>query len=97
MRVAVAGHATQVGPVINLSRLGLEFRGFFMAIAARNRYVSAGEYKPRFFMPGQAEGGRLVALEAMTAIAGIEVRSSRKLRTMLVGVTVSAMLELDLK
>ena len=45
----------------------------------------------------KAESRRFVALKIVAAVAGIEVRSRRKLRGMLVGVTVGAALELNLE
>src|SRR5438874_1772196 len=49
----------------------------------------------RLLMLGEAERRRLVSLQIVTAVAGVEVRGGRKLPLVLVGVAVGAALELD--
>lgn len=51
----------------------------------------------RFLVLGQSEGGRLVSLEIVTAIAGIKVGRSRKLARVPVGVTIRATREFHLE
>jgi len=59
--------------------------------------VATGEYEARLLVFGQAERRRLVSLQIVAAIAGIEVWRRRKLSCMLVAVAISAAFELDLK
>ena len=59
--------------------------------------MPTGQHKVSFLMLCQAERRRLIRLQVVAAVAGIKVRSRRKLSLMLVGVTVSAVLELYLE
>jgi len=97
MRIVVATRAIQSLPVINSRRLRLELGGLLMTFGAWNRHMPTGQHKVSFLMLGQAERRRLIRLQIVAAVAGIKVRSRRKLSLMLVGMTVSAALELDLE
>jgi len=91
----VAARATQVLPVIDSRGLGLEIPRLLVAVSARSRQVAAGQGKMRFLVSRQSERGRLIGLESVAAVAGVEIRSSRKLPRMPVGMAVSAARELD--
>lgn len=93
VRVSVATGAGQILPMIDRGRFGLELRGFFVTIAARNREVSVGERKVSFFMSSQRERRWLVGFEIVAAVASVEIRRSRELPGMLVAVAVGAVLE----
>ncbi len=93
----MAGHTSKALPMIDLGWPGLKLDRLFVAIAARNCHVSSSQDKASFFVPGQTERGRLIAVEVMTSIAGIKVWSSGKLGAMLVGVAIRAVLKLDLE
>ena len=95
--IIVAVGATQILPVINDCRLGVELRGFLMTFGTRDRNMPAGERKMRLLVLGQAERGWLVSLESMAAIASVEVRCRGKLPRMLIGVAIGAALELNLE
>ena len=66
-----------------------------MTVGTRNRDVPARQNKVRLLVFRKAESRRLVPLKIVAAVASVEVRSRRKLRRMLVGVTVGAALELN--
>ena len=95
MRIIVTTGAVQALPVVNHRRLWLELRRFLVTVGAGDCNVPPGEHKARCFVFGEREGGRLVSLEIVTAIAGIEVRPSHKLPGMLIGVAIGAAIEFD--
>ena len=95
--IIVATGATQILPVINDCRLGVELRGFLVTFGTRDRNMPAGEREMRLLVLGQAERGWLVSLESVAAIASVEVRCRGKLPRMLVGVAIGAALELNLE
>ena len=97
VRIVVATGAVQSLPVVNHCRLRLELRRFLVTVGAGNRNVPAREHEVRLLVLGQAERGRLVSLEIVAAVAGVEVGRRDKLPGMPVGVTVDATLELDLE
>lgn len=97
VRIVVATRASERLPVINSRRLRLELGRLLMAFGARNRHMPTAQHKVSFLMFGQAKRRRLIRLQIVAAVAGIKVRSRRKLSLMLVGMTVSAALELDLE
>jgi len=87
--------AVQALPVVNHRRLRLKLRRFLVTVGAGDCNVPAGEHKVRCFMFGEREGRRLISLEIVTAIAGIEVRRSYKLPSMPIGMAIGAALELN--
>lgn len=93
MGIGVATGAVQTVPVVNDRWLRAELRGFLVAIGAGHRKVSAGEHEASFLVLRQRECRRLVSLEIMAAIAGIEIGRGGKLRGMSVGVAVCAAIE----
>lgn len=95
--IGMATGAAQVLPVIDHAGVGLKVFRLFVAVTARNRYVSARKREMRFFVPGQRKRGRLVALEIVAAIAGVEIGGGRELRSVFITVAVGATLELDLE
>jgi len=97
MRVGMAAGAVQILPVVDCGWLGLELGRFFVAVAAGNRDVPAGEDEPRLFMLRQTESGGFVSLEGVAAIAGVEIRRGGKLAGVTVQVAVRAVGELDLE
>ena len=95
VRVRMATGAGEILPAIDCGRLWRELRGLFMAVSARNREVSVGEHKVGFFMTGQGERRRLVAVKIVATLAGVEIRRSRELPGMLIAVAVGAAFEFD--
>ena len=95
--IIVATGATQIFPVINDCRLGVELRRFLVTFGTCDRNMPAGEREMRLLVLGQAERGWLVSLESMAAIASVKVRCRGKLPRMLVGVAIGAALELNLE
>ncbi len=80
VRIGVATGAAQLSPVIDHRRLRLELRRLFVAVGTRNRYVSSGENEVRFLMFSQCKSGRLVSLQVVAAVTGVEVGRRGKLR-----------------
>ncbi len=95
MRVLVATAAVQVCPVIDHSRLRLELRRFLMTFRAGRRHVATGQREAGVFVLGQGKRRWLVTFEIVAAVAGVEVRSRRKLPGMLIGVAVNAAIKFD--
>jgi len=95
MRVGVTTGAIQVFPVIDHGWLGLELGRFLMAIGARHSHVTARQNKPGLLMPGQRKGRRLVSIQGVALIAGIEIRRGRELRSVLIGVAIGAAIKFD--
>lgn len=95
MRVVVATGAIQILPVIDGGGLGLKFRGLLVAVGARRRHVAASQRKVRFLVPRQGKRGRLIGLESVAAVAGVEIGSGRELPAMAIAVAVSAAREFD--
>ena len=94
--ILVATGAVQRFPVINDVGLGLELGGFLVAIGAGYGDVAARQHKARLLVLDQVEGGRLVSLEIVALVAGIEVGRRRELAGMTVGMAVRADVKLDL-
>lgn len=97
VRIGVATDAVQIVPVIDHGRLGVELGRVLVAIRARHGNVAARQHEACLLVFGQAECRRLVRLQIVAAIAGVEIWRRGKLPCMLVGVTVGAALELDLE
>ena len=95
MYIFVATGAVQILPTIDRGRLRLEFSRLLVAIGARHRNVSPGENKASLFVVSQSEGRRLVSLQIVATIAGIEVRRADELACVLIGMTIRAFVELD--
>lgn len=81
--------AIQVLPVIN-EIFRLELRRFLVAIGARHREVPTGQRKMSLLMLGECKGGRLVSLQVVAFIAGIEIWGGGKLTGMAVLVAIGA-------
>lgn len=81
-------------PAVDLG-LGLELIRFLVAIAARCGNVCAGQDEPRLFVLGEGEGGGLVAIYGVAAIASVEIRRGDELTAVLVGVAVGAVVKFD--
>lgn len=96
MRVRVATRATQALPVVD-HRRRLELTRLFVAIAARHRDVTACQDEPRLLVLRKCESGRLISVESVAALAGVEVGRSRELPGMAITVAVRAMRECDLE
>ena len=79
VRVVVATGAIQIAPVIDGGGLGLEFRGLLVAVGARRRQVTSSQRKVRFLVPRQGKRGRLIGLESVAAVAGVEIGSGCEL------------------
>lgn len=97
VRIDVAARAIQIFPVIDHGGLGLELRGLLVAVGTRNRNMPAGEDKAGLLMLREAECRGLVALESVATITCVKVRGRGELLRMLVGMTIGAVLELDLE
>jgi|SRR5579863_1815821 len=97
VRIGVATRAVKIAPVIEGRGFGFEVGGFLVAVGAWDGDVTASQNEPGLFVPGDAEGRRLVALEVVAAIAGIEIWSSGKLSAVPVGVAVGARRKFDLE
>ena len=97
VRIGVAAGAIQICPVVNDCRLRLEFLRLLVTVGTRNGNVPPSQNEFRLFMFGQRERGRLISLEVMTAVAGIEVRSGGELPGVPVAMTIRALRKLDLK
>ena len=97
VRITVATAATQILPVINDRRLRPELRGLLVTISTRDRDVPTRQYEVRLFVLSQTKRGRLVSLERMAAVAGVEVGRRHKLPRMIVGMAVGAAFEFDLE
>ena len=95
--IIVATGATQVLPVVNDCRLGLELRRLLVTFGTRDRNMPAGEREMRLLVLGQGERGWLVSLERMAAIASVEVRCRGKLPRMLIGMAIGAVREFNLE
>ena len=93
--VLVATGTVQALPVINHIRFGLELGRFLVAIRARHCNMAAGQHKTSLLVLGQGKRRGLVSLEIMTLVAGVEIRSRRKLAGMAVLVAVGANVKLD--
>lgn len=95
MRIVVATGAIQILPVIDGGRFGLKFSRLLVAVSARRRHVATSQRKMRFLVPRQGKRGRLIALECVAAVAGVEIGSGRELPGMTIAVAVGALRELD--
>lgn len=65
-----------------------------MALRARDGNVTARQNEMCFFVLRQCEGRRLVALEIVAAVAGVEVRCGHKLPGVPIAVAIGAFVEL---
>ena len=65
-----------------------------MAVGAGHRDVPACQREPGLLVFGQGEGGRLVSVQIMAAVASIEIWGSGKLTGMAVFVAIGAEVEL---
>jgi len=91
--IFVTAGATQALPVIN-EILGLKLGGFLVAIGTDNRDVPARQRKPGLLMLCEGESGRLVPLQIVALIAGIEIRRCNKLTGMAILMTIGAIIKL---
>jgi len=94
VRIVVATLAIQIVPVIPGCRLWLKIRRLFVAIRTRNRDVSARQHEMRLSVLRQRKGGRLVAIDGVTTVAGVEIRRSCELLTMTIRMAIGAALKL---
>ena len=81
----------------NRLRRSFRMRLFFVAIATGNGNVSSSEHKVRFFVTGQGECRRFVALQRVAALAVVEVRSPGELPIVIIFVAIGAARNLILK
>lgn len=95
MRIVVATRAIQILPVIDGRWLGLKLCRLLVAVGARGREVAAGQRKVRFLMSRQSKRRRLIGLESVAPVAGIEIGSGRKLSGVAIAVAISAAREFD--
>lgn len=93
--IVMATGAVQIAPVIHNRRLGLELRRFLVAVGTRNGDVASGECEMSFLVLGQCEGGWLVAIHSMAALASIEIGRRGKLPRVPVAVAICAAIEFD--
>jgi len=94
VRIGVATGAVETLPVVD-RRFRLEFGGLFVAVGAGHGDVPAGQRELRLLVLGQGERRRLVSLEIVALIAGVEVGRRDKLPGVLILVARCALIKLD--
>jgi len=95
--IGVTARTNQILPVIDGGGFWLELGRLLVAVAAWHREVAAGEEEMGLFVPRQRKRRRLVSVEIMAAVAGIEIGSRSKLPGMPIAVAIRTPLKFDLE
>lgn len=97
VRIGMTTGTVQSFPVIDHSSFGLEVRRFLVAISARHGQVAPGQLKMGLLVLNQRKGRRLISLDIVAAVAGIEIRGRGKLLGVPIAVAIGAAFEFHLE